>query len=88
MSKVARGTALRIHIIKTRFEKSLGGRPPPDLDVVAVRKALRTDRSVADIAADFNVSKETLARFIRQRNLCNLQDRMKFIIQKKHAETP
>lgn len=76
----ARGTALRRHVIRYRFEKREGGgNTALDLDVARVRKLLRTDLSVGAIATLLGVSRDALMHFIRRRNICDLTARRVFI---------
>lgn len=76
MKKVGSGTAMRTHRVHVRFAPAGHGLgTPSDLDVTEVRKALRTDNSIPEIAAQFGVHPHTLANFIRRRNLGNLWER-------------
>lgn len=76
----SRGTALRVQRLKIRFEKSARrGRPCGSFDVAEVRKLLRTDMTLAQIAVHLGTTKQILRNFIKRRNLCNVQDRARFI---------
>lgn len=71
-----RGQAMQVHRIVTRFEPIGHGRgPSKGLDIVDIRKLLRTDMSIESIATQLGCTRTTLATFIRQRNICNLTDR-------------
>lgn len=88
MSRVAAGTALRLHVVKTRFVA--GERPgpkSPDIDlqdqVTEIRRMLRTNLSIEEIATRCGVTRAALSAFIKRRRLCNMRDRARFIgIQK------
>jgi Zn-dependent peptidase ImmA (M78 family) len=43
--------------------------------VLEIRKALRSNDTLAQIAEKFGVSESTLRRFIKRRNLCDLKQR-------------
>lgn len=79
----AKGTALRCHRVMVRF--ATGCKPGPKTDaklaprVVEVRRLLRTDKSIDEIADDLGVSRPTLVNFIRRRRICNMQERAYFI---------
>lgn len=86
--KPARGTALRQHVVMVRFETD--HRPGPKTRdpllghrVAEVRKLLRTDKSLEEIAAEMEVCASTLRNFIKRRNICNLKDRSHFITQQR-----
>lgn len=75
-----KGTALRTHKITTRIvPNDLPGRPAADLNVVEVRKLLRTNMSLEQIGLQLGVKRGALRNFIKRRNLCNLTDRKHFI---------
>lgn len=76
----ARGTALRTHRIRVRFAP--GARPgpkPADLDVAEVRKLLRTDMSIEQIALHLGVKDASLRSFIKRRNLGDMWARRVFL---------
>jgi len=52
-------------------------------NVPEIRKLLRTDMPIEDIASRMGVERQTLTRFIKQRQLCNLTDRRNFILLQK-----
>ena len=80
--KTGRGTALRTHTIHTRFAPvGHGGGPPLDIDVAELRKMLRTDLTLTEIANHF--SSGGLAKFIRRRNICDPTERRRFITLKR-----
>lgn len=80
----AKGTALRQHVIAVRFATE--SKPGPKLRdrilghrIVEIRKLLRTDKSIDEIATELGVCRPTLANFIKRRGICNLKDRSNFI---------
>lgn len=84
----AKGTALRQHVVTVRFERD--HKPGPKLRdrclrdrVVEVRKLLRTDKSIEEIATELGVCAPTLRSFIKRRNICNIKDRSHFITQQR-----
>lgn len=84
----ARGTALRQHVVMVRF--TTDHKPGPKLRdrclghrIVEVRKLLRTDKSIDEIATELGVCAPTLRTFIKRRNICNLKDRSHFITQQR-----
>ncbi len=89
--RVARGTALRQHRVMVRFGKGVAPGPRQDHKLaerlVEVRKLLRTDMSIAEIAEDLGVALQTLRGFIKRRRLCNMTERSGFIsLQKSLAK--
>ena len=78
-SGVSRGTALRQHVVAVRFEG--GCKPGPKQDhklhgrMTDVRRLLRTDKSIGDIAEELGVALQTLRGFIKRRSLCNMNER-------------
>jgi hypothetical protein len=85
---VARGTAMRVHVVKTRFSKSeRPGRRPGvsvlDDNIPEIRKLLRTDKSLDEIAASFGVERQCLTQLIKRRRLCDIKERAKFISLQK-----
>lgn len=88
--KVARGIALRQCVVYTRFASGCrpGARPDAKLTprIVEIRKLLRTEMSVAEIADVLDCDSKTLTSMIRRRQICNLGERNKFIrLQKSLA---
>lgn len=88
--RVARGTALRQCVVYTRFASGCrpGARPDAKLAprIAEVRKLLRTEMSVAEIADVLGCDSKTLTNMIRRRQICNLSERNKFInLQKSLA---
>jgi len=80
MTGPARGSALRQCRTMVRFERGArSGRKPPDMDVATVRRLLRTPKNMSEIADEIGVSQNQLRRFIKQRNICNLNERRRFI---------
>lgn len=83
----ARGTALRQHAVHIRFEAigKPGARPDAKLAprIAEIRKLLRTDMPLNEIAAALDVSEPTLKNLIRRRNICNLRERRHFISLQK-----
>jgi hypothetical protein len=87
MKQPAAGTAMRCHMVRTRFVAD--GTPGPKLDakladrISEVRRLLRTDLSIGQIAAQLGVCAPSLRRFVRRRGLCNIADRAQFIRRQK-----
>jgi len=52
-------------------------------DIPAIRKWLRTDLPVTEIAEKFGVVEQTLGNFIRRRGICNLRERTQFLQKQK-----
>lgn len=48
-----------------------------------LRKLLRADKTIAEIAAHFGTAPPTLMNFIKRRRLCNLTERRNFITLKR-----
>lgn len=83
MLKPARGTALRIHVVATRFAGlGHGGRRPGssmlDGQVIEIRRLLRTDLSLREIALHLGTNERTLRMFIKRRQICDLRARRDF----------
>jgi hypothetical protein len=83
MTKVSAGTALRLHVVKTRFvagERS--GPKSPDINlqdqITEIRRMLRTDLSIEEIATRCGVTRAALSAFIKRRRLCNMRERARF----------
>ncbi len=79
--KTARGTGMRVHKVHVRFGTPLPGRPADSKlgdRIVEVRKLLRTDLSLNEIAEILGVSMPCLRGFVKRRNICNLTDRRMF----------
>lgn len=76
------GISMRLEPTRVRFERDTAPGPKQDYKLadrlVEVRKLLRTNLSIADIAASLGVSAPTLVGFIKRRRLCNLTDRRNF----------
>lgn len=51
--------------------------------IVEVRRLLRTDASIGEMAAELGTSPTTLYVFIRHRRLCNMKERHRAIQGKK-----
>lgn len=85
----AKGTALRTHHVVVRFVPGLRPGPrPPSFNVVELRKLLRTEMSLREIAMQLGVKEPALRAFIKQRNLCNLTDRKNFISRQASLNLP
>lgn len=87
MRRPAAVTALRRHVVQTRFVPD--STPGPKLDakladrIPEVRRLLRTDLSINDIAAKLGVSGTALRAFIKRNALCSIGERAKFISRQK-----
>lgn len=85
--KPARGTAMRVHRVHVRFvplDQSSGApRKLSTDDLPELRRLLRSDLSINEIAEKFDISGNTLRNFIRQRRLCNIRDRQRIITAKR-----
>lgn len=68
-------------VVGRRSDQMLGDR------VVEVRKLLRTDLPIVQIAEQLGVSANCLKDFVRRRNLCDLKERKKFISQQNAIKT-
>lgn len=85
--KPARGTALRQHVVRIRFAS--GVKPGPKADtklaprIADVRKFLRTEMSIAEIAVALGACPSSVRNLIRRRNICDMNERQKFISLKK-----
>ena len=84
MTRVAAGTALRNHVVKTRFVA--GERPGSkssdivlQAQITKIRRMLRTDLSIEEIATRCGVTRDALSRFIKRRRICNMRERQRFI---------
>jgi hypothetical protein len=75
-----RGNPMTAHKVRVRFVRTGAGRPMTAFDVVEVRRLLRTDMSLPQIAQALGRKEKTLRNFIRRRNLCDLGERRKFIL--------
>lgn len=85
----ARGTALRTHVVFTRFAPIGHGGPSEKLrtsDIPKIRKLLRTDMTLTAIASECGVTANTLRYFIRRRRICDIAERDKFIKLKKSLD--
>lgn len=87
MTLAAAGTALRRHVVRTRFVPDSKSGPKLDAKLAdripEVRRLLRTDLSINDIAAKLGVSDTALRAFIKRNALCNIGERAKFIGRQK-----
>lgn len=87
----ARGTALRQHVVITRFESGCRPGPKPGAKlaprVAEIRKLLRTEMSLQEIADAIGSDADALRRFIKCRQLCNLRDRMEWIKLQRSLRT-
>ena len=85
--KTAAGTGMRTHKVHVRFSNGVRPGRPADSKlghrIVEVRKLLRTDLSLDEIAENLGVSMPCLRGFIKRRNICNLTDRRNFNTLKK-----
>lgn len=87
MTRAARGTALRCYVVQTRFVPD--STPGPKLDaklvdrIPEIRRLLRTDLPVDQIAALLGVCGPALRHFIKRRSLCDIGERAKFIGRQK-----
>lgn len=83
----ARGTALRTHVVPIRF--GTGCAPGPKADaklaprIQEIRKLLRTDLSLNEIADELGCCRISLRNLIRRRRLCDVKERAHFISLQK-----
>lgn len=80
------GGPTRIHRDKIRYAGLAGIRSLLADKIVEVRKLLRTDLSLNQIAEQLEVDHHTLKRFLKQRNICDTVERQKFINRQKAIE--
>lgn len=77
------GIPMSIEPTRVRFERDSTPGPKQDHKltgrVAEVRRLLRTDMSVVEIADELGVSKPTLLNFIKRRRLCDLTERRNFM---------
>lgn len=78
-----RGSGMRLDSSRVRFARTGAGREAGiglNDSVVEVRRLLRTDMTVAEIAESLGVQVQALKAFIKRRQLCrSLADRQNFI---------
>lgn len=79
-----KGSALHVDPLRVRFAKQLHGGPRQGSSVLndrimELRKLLRTDKSIPEIAEILNVNAQTVRGFIKRRRLCDIAARNKFI---------
>lgn len=84
MTCPATGVPMSRHVVRTRFvPDSTPGRPKFDAmlsdSIPEIRRLLRTDLSLQEIALQLGVSAPTLRHFIRRRQICDIAERAKFI---------
>lgn len=78
------GTPMQLQIVRTRFEQKskpgrLAGTSCLSERIVEIRKLLRTDQSIAQIAQKLGCERQTLRTFIRRRAICDMKARTNFI---------
>ena len=73
------GYSMHVEPLRVRFVRNGPGRRSLDVDISEVRKLLRTDMPFRAIALHLGVDEQALKRFIKRRNLCDLQARHRFI---------
>jgi hypothetical protein len=79
-AKTGSGTGMHLDCSWVRFGRNGPGRTCADLNVVEIRRLLRTDMSLPAIAESVHVSLPTLRSFIKRRQLCrDLAERRNFI---------
>lgn len=81
------GTSMQLDCRPVRFVRLGRVAPRVDLDdkVAEIRALLRTDMSVAQIGAMFDVSHAVMLAFIKRRRLCDVRFRARLI---KYNEPP
>jgi hypothetical protein len=83
MTLAAAGTALRRHVVRTRFVPDSTPGPKQDHKLAdripEVRLLLRTDLPIDQIAARLGVCGPALRHFIKRRGLCDIAARAHFI---------
>lgn len=86
------GIMLRRHIVRTRFVPDSKPGPKPDAKLAdripEVRRMLRTDLSIDEIAAKLGVCGPALRYFIRRRQICDIAERAQFIGRQKTLARP
>jgi hypothetical protein len=80
------GTPMQMHVIRTRFEGY--GKPGPKTilcydHIPEIRRLLRTEATIGEIAKTLGVMPESLRRFIKQRRICDLRARREFFEMKR-----
>jgi hypothetical protein len=80
------GIAMSVEPTRVIFERGSKSGPVPGVNyrlgyehVAEVRKFLRTDLPIDEIALHFGVESQCLRRFIKRRRLCDLKARRDFI---------
>lgn len=82
MRATGQGTAMQAHRIRARFVSGTGGRYADrslDERIVEIRKWLRSDLSLPQIAHAMSLDYDKLSAFIKRRRLCDLRARKEFI---------
>lgn len=81
-----KGSAMHMEFVRVRFVKDSTPGPKKGQnthltqeDVAEVRKLLRTEMSVAEIASHFGIESQCLRIFIKRRRICDLKARRDFI---------
>lgn len=83
-SKVSRGSPMQTHRVGWRIVPFDGpGRPEGSYkletsDIPEIRRMLRTDMPLDQIAAQLAVGRQALSKFIKRRQICNLKARNDF----------
>lgn len=80
------GTPMQLICPRVRFMPQGQGAPAGsrlDDKIVEVRRLLRTDKSISEIARDLGVSTGGVSQFIKRRRLCDMQERHRAISAKK-----
>ncbi len=72
------GTSMRAYKPMVRFVTGCG-KPPIALDVTEVRRLLRTNKGIGEIAEILGIDRATLCRYVKRMQICNLKDRAQFI---------
>ncbi len=86
--KFSTGAGSAMHLDSTRVQFRLNGRPGGKQslgtsDIPEIRKLLRTEKSIAEIADVFGVVPNTLRAFIKRRAICDMKARRDFISLKR-----
>lgn len=78
------GVPMQHEPVRVRYVASRGTNAKlSTADIPAIRKWLRTDLSIAQIAEKFGVWDQTLRYFIRHRGICDLRERTQFLQKQK-----
>ncbi len=75
-----KGSAMHLVFIRRRFVSGPGSHPYLGREhIPEIRKLLRSNMSIREIAEQFSVQRPVMLRFIKQNRLCDVKERQRFI---------